>query len=461
MRGEQRVSGRILIVDDIATNRVLLSHLLQKAFYEVETAESGREALEKARANPPDLALLDVMMPGMDGFELTRRFKADPKLCEVPIVIVTALDAVEDRRTGIQAGADDFLTKPVREVALYARMRSLLRMKAMRDELRLRDETSRELGMDGVGPFDIEPPPGAPILGVTSREEAGWLKDSIEKRTDCKVHVAYSAQEAMKLLNSTTPEAVLIDALNVSDLSADFISALRQRPETRSAALLALVSDDDMETAAALLDAGANDYLMRPLDAAELTMRLGHQLRYKAHADMMRNSMRDGLRLAVTDPLTGLRNRRYVDTHLKRMVEQAKATGSPLSLLAFDLDRFKSVNDTYGHPAGDAVLVEFAKRLTANARSVDLIGRIGGEEFIIAMPDAALENARAAAERIREQVESPCFETEAGALSVTVSIGVATLHADDPGPAKLFSRADSALFIAKSAGRNRVMLEAA
>jgi two-component system cell cycle response regulator len=137
------MSGRILVVDDVSTNRMLLKHLLEKAFYEVETAADGAEGLAMAAANPPDLALLDVMMPGLDGYEVCRRMKADPRLSETPVVMITALDAAEDRRAGIEAGADDFLTKPVREVALYARLRSLIRMKAMREELRLRDETSR------------------------------------------------------------------------------------------------------------------------------------------------------------------------------------------------------------------------------------------------------------------------------------------------------------------------------
>lgn len=455
------MSGRILVVDDLPTNRAVLQGYLERAFYEVETAENAREALEKARANPPDLALLDVMMPGMDGFELTRRFRADARLRDVPIVIVTALEAAADRRAGIQAGADDFLTKPVREVALYARIRALLRMKAAREELRLRDETSRELGMDGIGPADVEPPKDFLVMAVSTHHDTAEMKAEIEKRLQCRLAVASSAQEALRSISTEMPEAILIDAESLSGVSADFISALRQRAETRSAVLLAIVEEDDIATAAALLDAGANDYATRPLDTQELALRLGHQLRYKAHSDMMRNSVRDGLRLAVTDPLTGLRNRRYVDAHLPRMIEQAQTNGGVLSLLAFDLDHFKSINDTYGHAAGDEVLREFARRLSANARGVDLVARIGGEEFIVALPDAALRDAQRAAERIRAAIESPEFETSEGSISVTVSIGVAAIRKDDDGPRKLIARADTALFVAKSAGRNRVILEAA
>jgi two-component system cell cycle response regulator len=455
------MAGRILVVDDVPTNRMLMTHLLQKAYYEVETAASGAEALAMARRNPPDLALLDVMMPGMDGYELCRKMRADPRLADTPIVMITTLDAVTDRRAGIQAGADDFLTKPVREVALYARLRSLLRMKAMREELRLRDETSRELGIEPPGAREIEPPPGACVLNISSAAAGDRLKATLESRLDVRVATVTTAKETFEFIARQAPEAVLVDAINFKGFSSDFCTALRQRPETRSAALLTIVDADDVRTAAASLDAGANDYLMWPIDPTELSTRLRTQLLYKAHADFLRNSVRDGLRLAVTDPLTGLRNRRYMEAHLRRMVEQARETGAALSMLAFDLDRFKSVNDRHGHAAGDAVLAEFAKRLLANTRSVDLVARIGGEEFVVAMPDANLDDARAAAERVRQAVENPDFEAERKRIPVTVSVGVAALRPDDADGASLLARADSALFIAKSAGRNRVILEAA
>ncbi len=454
------MKGRILVVDDVSTNRMLMTHLLEKAFYDVETAESGKQAMEKAIADPPDLALLDVMMPGMDGYELCRRMKAHPKLADVPIVMVTTLDATTDRRAGIRAGADDFLTKPVREVALYARMRSLLRMKAMRDELRMRDETSRELGIETPGPLDVEPPPGALVLSVTSERAGEDIQRMLESRMDVRVATVTSAKETFRAIAETAPEAVLVDALNFVGFSTDFCNALRQRQETRGAALLTIIDASDMKLAAAALDSGVNDYVMFPIDPDELTTRLHTQLRYKAHADFLRASVRDGMRLAVTDPLTGLRNRRYMDAHLRRMIDQARDGGAPLSMLAFDLDKFKRINDTHGHAAGDAILEEFARRLTRNTRGVDLVARIGGEEFVVAMPEATLQDAQAAAERVRAAVEAPGFDFETACLSVTVSVGVATLRPSDDGPT-LLARADSALFIAKSAGRNRVILEAA
>jgi two-component system cell cycle response regulator len=299
------------------------------------------------------------------------------------------------------------------------------------------------------------------VLGITAPDQAERLKAMLESRLDVKVATVSTAQDTFRFIAGQAPEAVVLDALNFRGSTTDLCAALRQRPETRSAALLTMVDADDVKAAAACLDAGANDYVMWPFDPAELTSRLRTQLRYKAHADFLRNSVRDGLRLAVTDPLTGLRNRRYMDAHVRRMIEQARETGSGLSMLAFDLDKFKSVNDRYGHAAGDAVLAEFARRLVANTRSVDLVARIGGEEFVVTMPDAGLDAARSAAERVRAAVEKDSFPFERQRIPVTVSVGVASLRPGDADGAGLLARADSALFIAKSAGRNRVILEAA
>ena len=455
------MAGRILVVDDIATNRLLLSLLLSKAFYEVEEAADGRQALEMARLNPPDLALVDVMMPGMNGYELCRRFKADALLADVPVVIITSLDAQNDRLEALAAGADDFLTKPVREVALFARLRALLRMKSMTDELRLRDVTMRDLALDPGPGLIIEPAPGARVLTVTSADVGAELKRMIEQRLDVNIVNAATARDAFRLSSERAPEALMVDALGFPEFSTVFCSALRQRPETRASALLTLVDHADFETAAAALDAGANDYVMWPIDPSELTARLRTQLRHKAYADHLRGSVADGLRLAVTDPLTGLRNRRYLDAHLDRMIERALEQGEALAVMAFDLDRFKAVNDTWGHAAGDAILRQFATRLTENTRSIDLVARTGGEEFIVAMPQAGLADARVAAERVRAAVERPGFDIGDRVIDMTVSVGVAQLRSRGDSAAKLLARADAALYAAKSSGRNRVSLSAA
>jgi two-component system cell cycle response regulator len=455
------MAGRVLVVDDVATNRLLLTLLLSKAFYDVDEAESGEDALILARRSPPDLALVDLRMPGMSGFELCRRMKRDPALADVPVVIITGAGAQSDRVEALEAGADDFLTKPVRDEALFARIRALMRMKAMTDELKLRDQTMRGLLLEAPPRGLIDPPAGARVIGVTSPDNGAVMRAILAERLDIDFAIARSAREAFAMAADAPPEAMLIDAAGLPEFSPAFCAALRQRPETRASGLIALVPENDALTAAACIDAGVNDYAQWPLEPSELTARLRTQLRHKAFADHLRDSVADGLRMAVTDPLTGLRNRRYLDAHLDQMIARALAQTQPLCVMAFDLDRFKAVNDTYGHAAGDAILRQFAERLSANTRSVDLVARTGGEEFVVAMPEAGLPDARIAAERVRAAVERPGFDIGDRAIDMTVSVGVAALRRRGDGAERLLARADAALYAAKAAGRNRVIFAAA
>ena len=210
------------------------------------------------------------------------------------------------------------------------------------------------------------------------------------------------------------------------------------------------------------LDMGVNDYLVRPVDRHELIARVRTQVRRKRHSDYLRKSLNASLELAVTDPLTGLFNRRYLDTHAKALAEQASTAGTPLSTLVMDIDHFKSVNDTHGHAAGDSVLREFAQRLRGNTRGIDLVCRLGGEEFIVVMPDTPMWRARQIAERLRSCVASePFLVGGATKVTVTASVGLATLERPGESMDALFARADQALYAAKREGRNRVVADAA
>ncbi|MFZ2101331.1 MAG: diguanylate cyclase, partial [Oricola sp.] len=201
-----------------------------------------------------------------------------------------------------------------------------------------------------------------------------------------------------------------------------------------------------------------------PVDPNELTARLRTQVRRKRYHDGLRNNVAASIELAVTDGLTGLHNRRYLDTHLETLVARSLARDKQLSLLITDIDRFKTVNDTFGHDAGDDVLREFARRLRINVRGMDLACRYGGEEFVVVMPDTPPHVAVEVAERLRAQIEADGFAIENGVrtIDVTVSVGVASLIRQGGEDAKsLLKRADKALYEAKNTGRNRVVSDAA
>src|SRR5438105_6240987 len=168
------MTARVLVVDDMPVNVRLLEAKLSAEYFHVLSASSGAEALEKVRQELPDIVLLDVMMPGMDGFEVCRRMKQDPTCAHIPVVMVTALDQPADRLAGLRAGADDFLTKPVDDLSMFARVRSLVRVKTMVEELRMREETRQSLGLSDVRDAGIEAQPTGKVLFVNDSPDTGW-----------------------------------------------------------------------------------------------------------------------------------------------------------------------------------------------------------------------------------------------------------------------------------------------
>jgi diguanylate cyclase (GGDEF)-like protein len=310
---EREKPARILVVDDHPDNVELLKARLEARGYEVDSAEDGECALERIAQQPPHLVLLDVMMPKMDGFEVVRRIKGDRTLPFIPVIMQTALDSTEDMVEGLNSGADDYITKPLNFAELEARIKSLLRIKALQESL---EERERELE------------------------------------------------------------------------------------------------------------------------------RMNEKLR----------------QMSMTDALTGVANRRALEERLHEMFEHSLRLHEPISVVMCDIDKFKTVNDTYGHQAGDDVLRQFGELLQAEAREIDRLGRYGGEEFLLLLPGTVLDAAVTFAERVRERVAEHTFSFDGGTLRRTLSCGIAAwphprIHNRD----ELIGAADDALYVAKKTGRNRVV----
>lgn len=457
------VTARVLIVDDVPANLKLLDAKLSAEYFEVLQAASGPEALEVAQKELPDIVLLDVMMPGMDGFEVCRRLRADARTQHIPVIMVTALDQQSDRVQGLEAGADDFLTKPVNDVALFARVKSLVRLKMLMDELRMRESTGQRIGL--VEPGEPEGP-SCEIKGRVLLLDDREISCRRIAETLAEVHDVAVLGDPNRLLSVVQDNRYDLIVISLSLQEVDGLrlcSQLKSLDATRNIPVLALVEEGDMPRLVRALDIGVNDYLLRPLDRSELLARCKTQLRHKRYQDQLRQTVQESLEAAITDPLTGLYNRRYMTHHLGTLVAQHNETGKPVSLLVLDIDYFKPVNDTHGHAVGDDVLKEFARRMQANVRGVDLACRLGGEEFVVVMPDTDVALAYSIAERLRQQIADRAFAAAQGAveLKITVSIGVAaTLGIADDASA-LLERADQALYRAKREGRNRVVAEAA
>jgi two-component system cell cycle response regulator len=452
------MTARVLVVDDLAPNVKLLEARLTAEYFNVSTAFSGAEAIKIATENPPDIILLDVMMPGMDGFEACRRLKSDARTRHVPVVMVTALSEIEDRVRGLEAGADDFLTKPVNDVALYARIRSLVRLKMLADEWRLRQATSQQLdGATDAVDQQQESVEEARILVIDENaNHIAKVREALAIDRDV-VEVATDAELGLQRLDAVDVDLVIVNLLLRDADGLRLCARIRGQAKTRNLPILVLMDQGDHERLARALDIGVNDYVVRPLDRNELIARVRTQVRRRRFQDRLRDTLEQNIAAALTDSLTGLHNRRYLSRHLDGLIASAAETGKSIGALVVDIDHFKSINDTYGHPVGDEVLRVVANRLQRNLRSFDTIARWGGEEFVVVMPDASIDVAVAVADRLRRKVATvPVRYGDNQELTVTVSIGIGVFHGADDNAEALIRRADEGLYAAKRAGRNRI-----
>ncbi len=458
------MSARVLVVDDLLPNVKLMAAKLSSEYFDVITATSGRQALEQVKAASPDIVLLDVMMPDMDGFEVCERIKADPETLHIPIVMVTALADSENRVRGLEAGADDFLTKPVNDIALFARVRSLVRLKLTIDQWRLRENTSGQLGvLKNNFSVRTESYEMARILLV---EDCATDCDRIvltlarDRNTVIKVD---DCTEAFERARSEKFDLIMVSLTLAEEDGLRFCSQLRSLESTRQVPVLLVGDDADLKRIAKGLELGANDYVLRPIDRNEILARARSQIRQKRYQDRLQANYEANLSMALTDSLTGLYNRRYVMAHLERLLDRSGETNKQFAIITFDIDHFKKVNDTYGHAAGDDVLREFAARVSGSMRNFDLMGRVGGEEFIAILPDTNLETVLMVAERFRVAIADRPFpiSVPGGPIAVTTSLGVTLAEINGDTLADLLKRGDDALYAAKRNGRNRVELRMA
>lgn len=451
--------GRLLLVDDVAETRAIVKQKLLEAYFDVIETASGEEALRIAGSQEIDLVVLDVLLPGIDGFETCRRLRRNPDTQHIPVVMLSALSHSDKKIEGLESGADDFLSRSCDDIALVTRINSLTRMKMAVDELRLRHACH-----PGVAPapgLATDYTSASILLICPDDTRRARMRGALTPHMDALFEDAADEAALERRVAEGSYDAFVIWACGDGLDPIQIASQLRARTETRHAALMLVLGPEDLDHAHMALEMGLTDYVTAPPDFEEMAARLKVQLRRKFYSDRLRISVESSMAMAVTDPLTGLMNRRHVNDRLQAMQDRHSPEGLGLAAMILDLDRFKHVNDTWGHAAGDAVLKEFAHRLSQNLRGADLVARLGGEEFLVIMPDIPPMDVPRVAERLRHAIQSEDFPLgRSQSIEVTVSIGVA-IHSRGETVTDLLARADEALYRAKHAGRNKVTLSAA
>ncbi len=452
--------GKILIVDDVSTNRIVFKVKLTAAGYQTLMAVDGESCVRIALAEQPDIILLDLFLPDRSGIEVLTALKSHPQTRRIPVVMFSSEADGPMRLAALRAGAEDFMARPIDDQTLMARLRGLLRA---REHLAGISAPERDLQVLGLAEpaqrFEI---PGYVALVMPKGEGALRLKRGLAATGQDRFQLM-AAEEVHSDQIGAAPDVYLIH----SDLCGPggglrMMSELLSRSTTRHAAFCIFNPEVAQTLRATAFDLGSNDVVDAATPVAEIALRLRALVTRKREGDRMRASVQDGLRMAVFDPLTGLHNRRYGTAQLNAIADRARSEGSEFAVMVVDIDRFKSVNDRWGHATGDAVLVEVAARLASSLRATDLLARVGGEEFLIALPATMLSDAQVVAERLCRTIEgSPVVTPDGVRVPVTISIGMTTggvLPYDPASVTELVAQADRALMHSKSHGRNQVTI---
>ena len=456
------MSGRILIIDTVATNRIVMKVKLLAAQYDVAACATQSEGLATFAGQRPDLIIVNFSDPTEDNHTFCRSLRTDPETANIAIIATGIADTSRTRFAALDAGADDILPHPLNDTFLLARIRSLLRTRHTPAELWMREGTQKALGFNEEK-IQFDRPPRITFLTEDTMANTGIIA-RLNRINPLGVTVQ-NVEEAFRS-DTDTPDIFMLDGATLTRSREDLfrlVADLRARSKTRLIPQMVILPSDAVDAAAMALDLGADDVIANVVSSDELQIRCAALTTRKRQQDQLRNTVQDGLVAAITDPLTGLYNRRYATPYLVEIAKQSKKTGQDFAVMMIDIDHFKSINDRYGHAAGDAVLVALSDRLRNNLRAIDLIARVGGEEFLVALPHSSAEQAQVAANRLCHFVNQMPFDIGVSSkpISVTVSVGVAvggtqstnSICADD-----ICHLADNALYAAKSAGRDQVSL---
>lgn len=450
----ETMSGKILIVDDVVINTRLLTAKLRSEYYLTKSASDGYQAVELAVSWQPDVILLDIMMPGMHGYECCRRLKLDKLTNHIPIIVITALDGHSERLKGLEAGADEFLTKPINYSLLLVRIRALIYTKRLLDQWRARVGAVSMAGVD-LGESEIWQSTSERILIIAQNVcDAAEISRELE-HYKCQRLLFDSGNDQFEL-QSPYPDLLIFGPFKESLDYLSLISSVRaEAAYHQTPILLILDMVFDMDLLRKAIDLGASDWLQRPWDPLELRYRCGNWLNRSRYEKFLRWQVDRAIELVAIDPLTKLFNRRYFEKYANIVLEMERE--STVSMLLIDIDHFKSINDRFGHQVGDLVIRYVSSTLNNSSRAFDVTARYGGEEFVLLLPSTDVDNAVALAEHILLAIRhAGCCICENIDQVITASIGVASRELGASSMEEFLGQADTALYLAKSRGRNRV-----
>lgn len=446
--GLRAMIGRICVVETSTTYRIVLKSRFQRAHYGVDLFGGLDEAIGKLEDLQPDIVLMDLGGRNDELRAFVRSLHAVSANRMVPLLAFVDNATPDEVQRAIALGACDVISR--NDDASIAVARAGLHLRRFRELQQLHHHCS---GVVDIAQHRLLKPHSTPVVAQRETDARRWT-DALQP------HLPVHPQSLSSALTEQSDQfdagaRLLVASASPHEATLANLAALQTVRGAEAKKTLVLFSEQDRGLRTVALEMGADDVALTSDDPSTIALRLNLLSWASQYRARLQALVSDGLEMALRDPLTGLHNRRYVDAHWPDLARQAKS-GTPVTLLMLDVDHFKSVNDRFGHATGDVVLGEVARTLRAHLRERDMLARVGGEEFLVALPDTGLHCAMETADRLRHAVQGLRFfgAGQSEKFGITISIGVAT---SDPADRQtnLIDEADRALLRAKFEGRNR------
>jgi len=452
---------KLLIVNGTLREKMFLDTLTSHG-YELMITRDEDESVTMAAGEKPDLILIDLHAPEVDAIKVTKHLKEDARTRAIPIIILTDLDDQENRLAGLEAGAEEFLTKPISPVELLARVNAVFRLKD------LRTANGRRAGTG------IEPVPASPatktgkdaktflpvVLLIENDPREAKAVQKMLKGLPVRVETAPSGELALSWIESHKADLILLDLLLPDMDGFEACRRLNELTGERDVPIIIASYVDDVETRIRCLELGADRVFAKPLNERELRVQLRLLLERRSKSEELQRRYQAAMNSAVIDWLTGLHSPGFFRSFMGMEIRRAERQNYFFTLLLLDVDGLKTYNDAFGRPGGDIILQEIAHVIRNTMREIDLAARLDEDQFALLLPFTDKAGGFQAAQRIRQGLETYrfFFEAFAQADKATVSAGIVMYPTDATTLDGLLTRANQMLFRAKKKGRAQISL---